>query len=66
MHALEEIIDSDSDPDAASDPKHYTYYRTGMNMVAVASGANMEFDRLRFAGERSNENEVSMSLNRLC
>lgn len=34
----------------------------GKNMVAIASGANMDFDRLRFVSERADSSEVLLSV----
>ena len=35
---------------------------TGQTMVAISSGANMDFDRLRFVSERADESEQTLSV----
>jgi threonine dehydratase len=35
---------------------------TGQTMVAITSGANMDFDRLRFVSERADESEKTLSV----
>lgn len=38
------------------------YGLSGQSMIAISSGANMDFDRLRFVSERADSSETLMSV----
>eukprot|EP01035_Chromulina_nebulosa_P037294 gene37294-50331_t len=56
-------------PDASSNqlghselPYVAKYGISGQSMIAISSGANMDFDRLRFVSERADSSETLMSV----